>query len=83
MEEVEAESDLKRDALAAVVELEDVAPVLCLPRQRIPQVAIVHEVHCQDGVPLHITSSHAVPLQLASYNEHHSSTKQQQCNSGT
>ncbi len=52
VEEVQAERDLEGNLLAAVIPLEDVAPILGHARQRVPQIPIVHEVHRQDGVAL-------------------------------
>ena len=52
VQEVEPQRDLVRDAPAARVPLEDVAPVLVDARQRVPQVPVVHVVHRQDRVAL-------------------------------
>ena len=65
VEEMEAERNLESRTLAAVIPLEDLAPVFCLTGQRFPQVAVVHVVHCQNGVPLRTTSPDAP------HNQHH------------
>ncbi len=52
MEEVQAERDLIGHPLAALVPLEDVLPVAPDARQRVPQIAIFHEVHRQNCVAL-------------------------------
>ncbi len=53
MQEVKSESDFVRNALATEVPLEDGLPIAPDARQRVPQIAIVHEVHRQDRVALH------------------------------
>ena len=53
MQEMQAKGDFVRHFSAAVFPLEDVAPVAANARQRIPQVPIVHVIHCQNRVALH------------------------------
>ena len=55
VQEVQTESDLVSSLLAAVVPLEDVAPVAANSRQCIPEVPVVHVVHRQNRVSLHIS----------------------------
>ena len=52
VQEMESERDLMSDALPAEVPLEDGLPVAADARQRVPKIAIVHEIHRQDCVAL-------------------------------
>lgn len=52
MQEVEAERDFIGHPFASLVPLEDVLPAAADARKRVPQIAVVHEVHRQDRVAL-------------------------------
>ena len=57
VQEVQTEGDLVSSLLAALVPLEDVAPVAANSRQCIPEVPVVHVVHRQNSVSLHTVYS--------------------------
>ena len=54
MQVVQPQGDVMRHSSATAIPLVDGLPIAAHSSERLPQIAALHEIHCEDGVPLHI-----------------------------